>query len=51
MRPVDVPVIACDASHFRTRTGWAPAIPLEQTLTDILDDWRARVMHNRRIDA
>ena len=48
MRPVDVPVIACDASRFRTRTGWAPAIPLERTLADILDDWRARVMYERK---
>lgn len=44
MRPSDVPVIACDASHFHARTGWTPAIPLRQSLTDILDDWRKRVM-------
>ncbi len=43
MRPVDVPIIACDATRFRTRTGWAPQIPLERTLVDILDDWRRRV--------
>lgn len=43
MRPADVPVIACDASRFRRRTGWQPNIPLEQTLRDILDDWRTRV--------
>lgn len=42
MRPVDVPVIACDASRFRARTGWAPIIPLARSLADILDDWRAR---------
>lgn len=43
VRPVDVPVIACDARRFRTRTGWQPHIPLRQSLEDILTDWRARV--------
>ncbi len=43
MRPADVPIIACDASRFRARTGWQPQIPLHQTLRDVLDDFRARV--------
>ncbi len=43
MRPVDVPIIACDATRFRARTGWAPKIPLDRTLADILDDWRGRM--------
>ncbi len=43
VRPVDVPVIACDASRFRARTGWTPEIPLERSLGDILADWRQRV--------
>lgn len=43
MRPADVPVIACDATRFRERTGWQPQIELEQMLRDILDDWRSRV--------
>ncbi|HEY0603202.1 MAG TPA: GDP-mannose 4,6-dehydratase [Herpetosiphonaceae bacterium] len=43
MRPADVPVIACDATRFRERTGWQPQISLEQMLRDILDDWRGRV--------
>ena len=42
MRPVDVPIIACDASRFQARTGWVPTIPLDHTLADILDDWRGR---------
>jgi len=41
VRPVDIPVIACDASRLRTRTGWTPAIPMERSLADILDYWRA----------
>lgn len=43
MRPADVPLIACDATRFRERTGWQPQISLERMLRDILDDWRGRV--------
>lgn len=40
LRPVEVPIVACDASHLRERTGWQPQFTLEQTLSDILHDWR-----------
>ncbi len=43
LRPSDTPISYCDASRFAARTGWAPAIPFEQTLQDVLDDWRRRV--------
>lgn len=43
MRPSDVPLLVGDASKFRRRTGWAPRIPIEKTLLDLLNDWRARV--------
>jgi GDP-4-dehydro-6-deoxy-D-mannose reductase len=43
VRPIDIPVLAGDASRLRARTGWAPRIPLEQSLEDVLDDWRRRV--------
>jgi GDP-4-dehydro-6-deoxy-D-mannose reductase len=43
MRPIDIPVVVCDASRLRERSGWTPSIPLEQTLGDILDYWRAEV--------
>ena len=43
MRPIDVPLVVCDAAKLRERTGWAPQIPLRQTLGDILDYWRAEV--------
>lgn len=43
LRPSDVPVLVGDASRFRERYGWAPRIPIETTLRDILDDWRSRV--------
>lgn len=43
LRPVDVPRMVCDATRFRKTTGWLPAIPLEQSLHDVLEDWRRRV--------
>ncbi|MSQ23456.1 MAG: NAD-dependent epimerase/dehydratase family protein [Chloroflexi bacterium] len=42
-RPVDAPILVGDASLFRERSNWVPEIPFEQTLQDILDDWRRRV--------
>lgn len=43
LRPVEVPEIRADISKFRAHTGWAPAIPLEQSLADVLDYWREQV--------
>lgn len=43
LRPADVPVIEADITKLNQATGWAPSIPLEQTLKETLDDWRARV--------
>jgi len=43
LRPSDPPGIICDASRFRRMTGWAPEIPIESTLDDILEDWRDRL--------
>ena len=42
MRPSDNPVVLGDASRIARETGWRPEIPLEQTLRDLLDWWRAR---------
>jgi GDP-4-dehydro-6-deoxy-D-mannose reductase len=42
MRPVDVPVIACDNSKINAATGWKPTITFEQSLADVLTDWRTR---------
>jgi len=47
MLPVDVPVIQGDASRLRQATGWQPAIPFEQTLLDVLNDCRLRVLMSR----
>jgi GDP-4-dehydro-6-deoxy-D-mannose reductase len=46
-RPVDVPVLRGDNSRIRTTTGWAPTIPLEQTLSDLLEEMRDRVNRDR----
>ncbi len=48
LRPVDLPVLRGDATKLRTATGWAPEIPVERTLADLLDDMRARVAGERR---
>jgi len=40
LRPSDVPVLLGDYSKFNAATGWAPTIPFEQTLADMLDYWR-----------
>lgn len=40
LRPVDVPVLRGDASRIRAATGWAPEIPLDETLRDVLAYWR-----------
>jgi GDP-4-dehydro-6-deoxy-D-mannose reductase len=39
-RPVEVPRMLGDPSRLRAATGWAPTIPLEDTLTDVLEQWR-----------
>ena len=43
MRPSDTPEIRCDPTKFHKTTGWQPHISLEQSLRDVLDDWRARM--------
>lgn len=43
LRPVDVPVLVGDNSKITRDTGWTTEIPLEQTLRDILDWWRAHL--------
>ena len=43
IRPADIPVLVGDPSRLRAATGWEPRIPLDRTLRDLLEDWRARV--------
>ncbi len=43
LRPADVPRTLCDASKASRELGWHAEIEFGRTLTDVLDDWRARV--------
>ncbi|MCK5038832.1 MAG: GDP-mannose 4,6-dehydratase [Thermoplasmata archaeon] len=40
MRPSDVEVLLGSCTKFKDQTGWAPEIPFEQTLEDIMNYWR-----------
>ncbi len=42
-RAVDVPVLRGDATKIEKITGWIPQISLDETLADILSEWRAHV--------
>jgi len=42
-RPVDVPVLRGDPTKVHKATGWEPQISLDQTLADLLSEWRERV--------
>ncbi len=43
LRRAEIPLATGDARRVRAILGWAPAIPWETTLRDVLSDWRARV--------
>ena len=43
LRAIDIPVQVGDPSKMRELTGWRPKIELKDTLSDVLDCWRARV--------
>lgn len=42
-RPNDSPIVLGNPARAARELGWSPRIPLEQTLHDLLDYWRARV--------
>jgi GDP-4-dehydro-6-deoxy-D-mannose reductase len=42
LRKTDIPFLGGDCAKLRGETGWAAAIPLEQTLGDLLAYWRAQ---------
>lgn len=42
LRAADIPITMCDDRRFREATGYVPQIPFDQTLEDILNDWRSR---------
>ncbi len=39
-RTADVPILVADNSKFVAATGWAPTIPLDKTIINVLDFWR-----------
>jgi GDP-4-dehydro-6-deoxy-D-mannose reductase len=43
LRAGDPAAVDVDATAFRERTGWAPAIALDRSLRDLLDHWRSQV--------
>lgn len=44
MRPSDVEILRGNCDKFKKQTGWAPKIPLEKTLKDLLDYWREKIV-------
>ncbi len=42
-RPVEIPIMTGDNSRLRRATGWQPQIPIEQSVRDVLDEWRQRI--------
>jgi GDP-4-dehydro-6-deoxy-D-mannose reductase len=43
IRPLEMPVMYADCTKIKGATGWQAEIPFEQTLRDVLSDWRSRV--------
>ena len=43
LRPIDADLQIPNTAKFTAHTGWAPEIPYEQTMRDLLDYWRERV--------
>ena len=43
LRPSDNPVVLGSAERIRADTGWIPRIGIEETLTDLLEFWRAAI--------
>jgi GDP-mannose 4,6-dehydratase len=43
LRPIDADLQIPDTTKFRNHTGWAPEIPFEQTMRDLLEYWRQRI--------
>ena len=50
LRPSDEPVLISDCSKL-SELGWKPQIPLEKTLSDILDYWRTSVRNRAIMEA
>jgi GDP-4-dehydro-6-deoxy-D-mannose reductase len=42
LRPIDQPIVLGSYARLSGETGWRPEIPLDRTLADLLDYWRAK---------
>jgi GDP-4-dehydro-6-deoxy-D-mannose reductase len=42
LRPTEVPILYGSHERLTTATGWEPEIPLERSIADLLEWWRAR---------
>ena len=47
-RPNDTPLLLGNPSRIREELGWAPEIPLERTVDDLLEYWRKSVDKGKR---
>ena len=47
LRVVDRPLVVGSAARLQAATGWAPSVPLEESLLAVLEDARARVAAER----
>ncbi len=47
LRPLDADLQVPDTTKFNRHTGWAPMIPFETTMSDLLDYWRQQVKKSR----
>jgi GDP-4-dehydro-6-deoxy-D-mannose reductase len=43
LRPIDQPLVLGSFERLARETGWQPEIPMDRTLADLLDYWRARL--------
>ncbi len=43
VRPADQRLLVASAAKLRAETGWSPQYSIEQTLSDMLDGWRAAI--------
>ena len=50
-RPAEAPVIVGSAEKLHRATGWAPEIPLGQTIRDLMEWWRAELRREGSAEA
>ena len=42
MRPSDTPLVCCDHGKLTADTGWMPNVSMEETLQEVLNEWRQK---------